>query len=212
MSHDELHAAGSDRRFGQLPIEEMNSAQRAVNDWLVEYLHPEQMGTGATMGGPMAALLHNAKLAELTGQMATLIFDELSLPRSATELAILLTARHWNCNFSFDTHRRYAIKFGIKSAVVDAIEIGARPELDGELDQVYDFAAQLLRDGDVSDEAFERVAHRWGRQGAVELIATVGFSSMIALVLNVDRYPVPVGRILPTVGDGRVGARFIEGA
>jgi 4-carboxymuconolactone decarboxylase len=148
----------------------------------------------------MAALLYNQKLADLTGQMATQIFDELSVSRIATELAILLTARHWNRNYSFDTHHRCAIKFGMKEKVVDAIEIGAHPKLDDELEPVYEFATQLLRDGDVSDEVFGRVADRWGRQGAVELIATVGFSSMIALVLNVDRYPVPLeeeGRVLP---------------
>ena len=83
------------------------------------------------------------------------------------------------------------------------------------LEPVYEFATQLLRDGDVSDEVFGRVADRWGRQGAVELIATVGFSSMIALVLNVDRYPVPLeeeGRVLPVLGDGRAGACSIKGA
>jgi 4-carboxymuconolactone decarboxylase len=178
----------------------MDDAQRGVNDWLVSYLRPGQAGTGQTLGGPMDALLHSPKLAELTGQMATLMFDELSLPRTATEVAVLVTARHWSSHFEFHIHRRYAAKAGLGPDVVDAIERGVRPPLSADLDDAYDFAIQLLHHGDVSDDLFSRVSGRWGRQGAVELIATVGYYSFLAFVLNVDHYPVPTehgGRMLP---------------
>jgi 4-carboxymuconolactone decarboxylase len=191
----ERQVAASARRFGEMPIEEMNTAQRAVNDRLVQYLNPKH--TGSAIGGPMAALLRSPKLAEAVGEMVTTVFDDLSVPRTAAEVAILVTARHWNCDYEFDLHRRFAAKFGVDPAVVDAIENRARLELTGELGDVYDFSIQLLRDGDVEDEAFKRVADRWGQQGTVELIAIVGFYSMLALVLNVDRYPPPTGRMLP---------------
>jgi 4-carboxymuconolactone decarboxylase len=183
-----------------MPVEEMDDAQRTVNDWLVAYLRPGQAGTGEALGGPMDALLHSPKLAELTGQMATLMFEQLSLPRKATEVVVLVTARHWNCNFEFHIHRRYAGKAGLDSAVVEAIETGVRPQLPPELDDAYEFAVQLLRHGDVSDDLFARIVDRWGRRGAVELVATVGYYSFLAFVLNVDRYPVPTesgGRLLP---------------
>lgn len=213
MSDGVSRAPDASRRFGNFRIEDMDSAQRQVNDWLVSHLHPEQLGRGATMGGPMDVLLHNANLAELTGRMATLIFEGLSVPRRATEVAILITARHWNCNYSFETHRRYGLRYGVEPEVIDSIEAGVRPQLEGELVSVYRFTTELLRNGDVTDHAFREVADLWGNRGAAELIATVGFSSMIALALNVDRYPgsaTASGGPLPVVGDGSVGASFFE--
>jgi 4-carboxymuconolactone decarboxylase len=191
----ERQVAAIERRFGDMSIEEMNKAQRVINDRLVQYLNPKQ--AGSAIGGPMAALLRSPRLAEAVGKMVTTVFDDLSVQRTAAEIAILVTARHWNCHYEFDLHRRFAAKVGVDSAVVEAIEIGARPELIGELGDVYDFSIRLLRDGDVDDVTFKRVADGCGRQGAVELIAIVGLYSMLALVLNVDRYPPPTGRMLP---------------
>ncbi|MCE0765970.1 hypothetical protein LWC35_24145 [Pseudonocardia kujensis] len=186
MSHDEPR-----RRFGDLPAEEMDPAQRAVNDRLVAYLYPDRAGDGSVIGGPMAALLRSPGLAEGVGRLVPLMFEGLSIPRTAVELAVLLTARHWNCHFEFHTHRRYAARFGLDPEVVEAIAHGVRPELGGELADTHDFVGELLRDGDVDDATFAAVADRWGRQGAVELITAVGFYTSLALVLNVDRYPAP---------------------
>lgn len=176
-----------ERRFGDMSIDDMDGSQRALNDWLLEYLRPGRPADNATVGGPMAALLHSPKLARAVGQMVTVMFDDLSVPRTITELAILVTAKHWNCEYEQHIHQRLAVKFGLDSAVVAEIESGTRPPLSADLNEVYDFTVSLLRDGDVSDEAFERVAGRWGLQGAVELITTVGFYTMLALILNVDR-------------------------
>jgi hypothetical protein len=38
---EESFTPGCERRFGHLPIEEMDGAQRAINDRLVEHLHPD---------------------------------------------------------------------------------------------------------------------------------------------------------------------------
>ncbi|EME17919.1 carboxymuconolactone decarboxylase family protein [Rhodococcus triatomae] len=113
-------------------------------------------------------------------------------------MAILLTARYWDCHFLFAMHRTLAVKHGIRPGDIDSVAFGERPDLSGGLGETYRFVAQLLRCGDVDDDTFAPVAKRWGQQGAVELIATVGFYSMLAMVLNVDRHPVPTtGQLLP---------------
>lgn len=199
MPHDTSDLSDDNRRFGDMPTNLMNDDQRATNDWLLNYMYPEQSSARTTIGGPIAALLHSPRLAEGIGRMVPVMFDELSIPRAVVEIAILVTARHWNCHYEFDTHRRYAARSGVDPSVVLAIETGSTPTLDDEMREAFDFARELLRQGDVSDRTFARVAGHWGLQGAVELIATVGFYSMLALVLNVDHYPVPRDRKLPTI-------------
>ena len=45
--------------------------------------------------------------------------------------------------------------------------------------------------GDVTDEQFAAVRDRFGLEGAIELIGTVGYYTLVSFILNVDRYPVP---------------------
>jgi 4-carboxymuconolactone decarboxylase len=88
-----------------------------------------------------------------------------------------------------------ALDAGLDPAVADAIAIGARPELDDDAAAVYEFASQLLERGAVTDEAWEAVVDRWGKRGAIDLIGAIGYYCLVSFILNVDRYPVPDGRL-----------------
>ena len=45
-------------------------------------------------------------------------------------------------------------------------------------------ARELTRSHELSDEAFEQARQRFGDSGVVELIATIGYYSMLAYVHN----------------------------
>jgi 4-carboxymuconolactone decarboxylase len=47
----------------------------------------------------------------------------------------------------------------------------------------------------VTDDAFDAVVSRWGKQGAIDLIGVLGYYSLVSFVLNVDRYPPPEGAV-----------------
>ena len=46
-------------------------------------------------------------------------------------------------------------------------------------------------DAAASTGAWDRVVERWGKQGAMDLIAAVGYYTLVSFALNIDRYPVP---------------------
>ncbi len=59
---------------------------------------------------------------------------------------------------------------------------------------VYDFCTELLLDtGQVSDADYKRVNDRFGERGVIDLIGAVGYYSLVSMVLNVDRVPLPAG-------------------
>jgi 4-carboxymuconolactone decarboxylase len=62
---------------------------------------------------------------------------------------------------------------------------------------VYDFCAELLETGQVSDARFANVLARFGERGVVDLIGTVGYYTLVSMVLNVDRVPLPAGEAHP---------------
>ena len=63
--------------------------------------------------------------------------------------------------------------------------------------EVYDFCSELLTTGQVSDASYGRVKDRFGERGVVDLIGAVGYYSLVSMVLNVDRVPLPAGETPP---------------
>ena len=62
---------------------------------------------------------------------------------------------------------------------------------------VYNFCHELLDTGQVSDASYKAVVDKFGERGAVDLIGVTGYYSLVAMVLNVDRVPIPDGGKLP---------------
>ena len=121
-----------------------------------------------------------------------------SIPPALNEMAILITGRFWGAQFEFWAHRRLAKTAGLPDAIIDAIAEGRRPASMSDDERiVYDFCTELYRDKAVSDASFAAVVKRFGEQGVIDLIAAAGYYSIVSMVLNVDRYPLPPGAALP---------------
>jgi 4-carboxymuconolactone decarboxylase len=180
------------RRFGPLPNDSMTPEQTKIVD---QVLNGQLLGgTGRTeIGGPFDAMLRSPAVADMSRRIGEHIRFGAGVPQALLELAILVTARRWNTQFEWHAHYLRAIAEGVDTAVIDTIGNGGVPELDADQRVVYDFTTQLLADGTVTDDAFEAVASRWGKVGAMDLIATIGYYCLLSFTLNVDRYPVPPG-------------------
>ena len=63
---------------------------------------------------------------------------------------------------------------------------------------VFDFTSELLRDKQVSDATFERAKARLGMKGVVDMTGIAGYYTLLAMQLNVARYPAdPHGKLRP---------------
>jgi 4-carboxymuconolactone decarboxylase len=108
-------------------------------------------------------------------------------------MAIIMVARRWTAQFEWYAHRQMALDAGLDPSVADAIAEGRPPDLDPDSAAVYRFVSELLDRAAVSDEAWEAVVSRWGRTGAIDLIGAAGYYTLVSMILNVDRYPLPEG-------------------
>jgi 4-carboxymuconolactone decarboxylase len=83
-------------------------------------------------------------------------------------------------------------------SIPPAIARGERPTaLSEDAAIVYDFCHTLLQTSTVPDEVFERAQRRFGERGVIDLIGACGYYSLVSLVLNVDRTPLPPGEPIP---------------
>lgn len=150
--------------------------------------------------GPFIPLLRSPDFMgrlQRTGEY--LRFNSALEPR-LSELAILITARVWTQQFEWHHHRIIAEKAGLKPAIIDAIAEGRRP--DGMADDeaaIYDFLDELTRTRGVSDPTYARVAKHFGERGVIDLCGIHGYYSMLAIVMNVARSPLP-GDAKPGLG------------
>jgi 4-carboxymuconolactone decarboxylase len=190
MDRMEIPADGG-RRFPQLTEAAMTAQQRQVYDGIV---------SGPRKGalGPFNALLRSPEVADRVQRVGEYVRFQSSIPAALNEMAILITGRFWNAQFEFWAHRRLARAAGLDGAIIDAIAEGRRPAaMSADERIVYDFCTELFRDKAISDATFQAAAGRFGEQGVIDLVAASGYYSIVSMVLNVDRYPLPAGENAP---------------
>ncbi|HSE04818.1 MAG TPA: carboxymuconolactone decarboxylase family protein [Methylomirabilota bacterium] len=179
------------RRFPLLTEATMTPRQRESYQAIVS--GPRK---GAT--GPFNALLRSPEVADRVQKVGEYVRFQSSIPAALNELAILITGRFWGAQFEFWAHSRLARTAGLADAVIDAVAEGRRPAAMSDDERiVYDFCTELFRDKAVSDAVFRAVVARFGDQGVIDLIAASGYYSIVSMVLNVDRYPLPAGERPP---------------
>lgn len=190
MDRSETPAEGG-RRFALLTEATMSPRQRETYERIVS-------GPRKGAAGPFNALLRSPDVADRVQKVGEYVRFQTTIPAALNEIAILITGRFWSAQFEFWAHRRLARTAGVADAVIDAIAEGRRPPAMSDDERiVYDFCTELFRDKAVSDRTFKAAVDRFGEQGVIDLIAACGYYSIVSMVLDVDRHPLPAGEELP---------------
>ena len=174
-------------RFKPLTWETMTPEQRTMTDGVLS-------GQRGSMQGPYNVLLRSPELGQLAQQFGAHTRFNSSLPLALNELAILLVARFWTCQFVWWAHRRIAFEAGLDEALIEAISMGRVPEdLAGDAAAVHGFCHELLQTRQVSDGRYAALVELFGEAGAVDLMGTMSYYTLVSMALNVDKYPLPEG-------------------
>ena len=186
MDRSEIPAEDG-RRFTLLTEATMTPRQREVYGGIVS-------GPRKGAVGPFNALLRSPDVADRVQRVGEYVRFQTTIPAALNELAILITGRFWSAQFEFWAHSRLARTAGLDGGIIDAIAEGRRPSTMSDDERiVYDFCTELFCDKAVSDRTFKAAADRFGDRGVIDLIAASGYYSIVSMVLNVDRYPLPAG-------------------
>ena len=117
-----------------------------------------------------------------------------SIEPRLNELAILIVARKWTAQFEWYAHHQFAMKAGLDPAVAVAIAEGRNPDrMKDDEKVVYTFCTELLETTQLTDATFAATVKLFGEQGVIDLIGALGYYSMVSMILNTDRYPLPEG-------------------
>jgi 4-carboxymuconolactone decarboxylase len=174
-------------RFAPLTWDQMTPEQKTMTEHVLA-------GQRRSMGGPFNILLRSPEMGDLAQQFGASMRFLTSMPVKLRELAIIITSRYWTAQFEWQAHSAAARQAGLSDAVINAIAEGRRPQsLQPDEVVVYNFATELLNTKQVSDPNFIAAKNLLGERGVVDLIGLMGYYQMVAMMLNVDRYPLGDG-------------------
>ena len=182
-------AAG--RRFRVLAPDELDDAQKKTYNSIAA-------GPRGGVRGPFNALLRSPELADRAQALGAYLRFNSSLPARLNEFAILITARYWNAQYEWSAHHPLALKGGLDPKIADELAQGRRPAgMQKDEAIVYDFCKELHEKKSVSDAHYQAALDAFGERGVVDLIGVSGYYTLVSMVLNVDRHPLPPGTSLP---------------
>ena len=185
------------RRFKVLTPAEQTAEQQALVKSIQSGPRASVQGSaansgGGTVGSPFNVFLRSPELGEHLQRVGAYIRFKSSLGLRLNELAILIVARHWTSQYEWHAHHRLALQAGLDPAVAEDIAQGRRPAtMKPDEAVVYNFTTELLNTHRVSDATYAAVRDQFGEQGVMDLIGVAGYHVLVAMVLNVDRTPIP---------------------
>ncbi|WP_406462849.1 carboxymuconolactone decarboxylase family protein [Streptomyces sp. NBC_01622] len=154
---------------------------------------PEQAELGerirsrrGAVGGPFLVWLRNPALGDHLEALGTYCLRESSLPLRLRELALLVAARHFDAQHSWNAHLAKAVDAGVDPAALQRLARGEEPRFSSPDEEVlHRFASEALEGHFVGDETFAAGLEHFGEPGLVDLVAALGTFSMFAMALNV---------------------------
>jgi 4-carboxymuconolactone decarboxylase len=140
--------------------------------------------------GPFEPMMYSPLVMSTARAMGDYLRYKSAMGNTLSELVILMTAREWRQEYEWSLHYPIALKAGIRRQIADDIATGRHPTgMSADEETVFNFTRELLRDKQVSDATFGRAKARLGMKGVVDMTAIVGYYTLLAMQLNVARYP-----------------------
>jgi 4-carboxymuconolactone decarboxylase len=178
-------------RLKVLSKEDLDEAQLKVHDAIAG-------GPRGGVRGPFNALLRSPELADRVQKLGEYIRFNTSLPPRLSEFAIIITGRYWGAQYEWFAHAPMAVKGGLAPEIVEDLRNGRRPKgMKEDESALYDFCMQLHETKSVSDEAYAAVVKQFGERGVVDLLGISGYYTLVSMVLNTNRQPLPEGAAPP---------------
>jgi 4-carboxymuconolactone decarboxylase len=155
------------------------------------------------LGGPFGVYARAPSVGhEAQALGAAVRFKVSALTENVKEVAICTVGAFFHAKYEFAAHAALARKAGVDEAVVEALRIGAAPGFtDPRESAAHRIAATLLREHRIPDALYAEGRDLFGETGLIELVATVGYYSLVSFTLNAFQVPLAEDMTDPFPGE-----------
>jgi 4-carboxymuconolactone decarboxylase len=188
MSMNE-NGSGNAMRIKLLSPDGMNADQKATYEEAVA-------GKRGAAPAPMMAWLNSPDMARHATRLGEQLRFNTMFPPKLSEIAILVTARHWTAHYEWWAHKRLALKGGLDVAIIDAIRDRRTPSFDDpKAAMIYDVAKSLHEGHGLAQPLYDAAIALLGERGLVEIIGLCGYYTMVSMTLNTFDFGLPDGEV-----------------
>jgi 4-carboxymuconolactone decarboxylase len=178
-------------RYREIPPEDMNGAQSRIRDEIVA-------GKRGSLRGPFTVLIQSPEICGHAARLGEHLRWGTSLAPRLSELAICITARFWRAQYEWFAHAPLAVKAGVPAAAIEAIRRGETPHFAAADEAlVHRLCQQIYTAHRLDDASFAEAVAAIGEVGIIEIIAIVGYYTLIGNTLNVFQVALPEGETPP---------------
>ncbi|MGW0838115.1 carboxymuconolactone decarboxylase family protein [Streptomyces prunicolor] len=172
------------------PLQELNADQVEFRDRLVA-----QRGG---IHGPFEVLLRSPRLGDRMEALSTHCMRDSALPPRLRELTLLIAARRFDAQHSWNAHHSKAVAAGLDPAALDRLARDEDPRFDRSDEAIlHRFAVQALTAHFVDDDTYAAALAEFGEAALVDLVVALGTFTTLALVLNTFQVDLPTDREPP---------------
>jgi 4-carboxymuconolactone decarboxylase len=174
-------------RIKLLSPDGMSPEQKAIYDEAVA-------GKRGSAPAPMMAWLNSPDMARHATRLGEQLRFNTIFPAKLSEIAILVTARHWTAHYEWWAHKRLALKGGLDETIIDDIRDRRTPAFDDpRAKMIYDVAKSLHESHGLAQGLYDEAIALLGERGVVEIIGLCGYYTMVSMTLNTFEFGLPDG-------------------
>jgi 4-carboxymuconolactone decarboxylase len=145
---------------------------------------------------PMMAWLNSPEMARHATRLGGVLRFDTIFPAKLSEIAILVTARHWTSHYEWYAHKRLALKGGMDPKIIEDIRDRRTPHFDDRKGQmIYDVARSLHETRGLSKTLYDEAVEVLTLRGLVEIIGLCGYYTMVSMTLNTFEFDLPEGEV-----------------
>jgi 4-carboxymuconolactone decarboxylase len=168
---------------------EMNADQKQVHDEAVA-------GKRGAAPAPMLSWLYSPEMAKHATRLGETLRFNTMFPAKLSEIAILVTARHFTAHYEWFAHKRLALKGGMDPKIIEAIRDRRTPEFDDPKGKtIYEVAKSLHEGHGLSKALYAEAVAVLSERGLVEIIGLCGYYTLVSLTLNTFEFGLPEGEV-----------------
>src|ERR1700732_2945586 len=153
-------------------------------------------GTRGPPPAPMMAWLNSPEMARHATRLGGVLRFDTMFPAKLSEIAILVTARHWTSHYEWYAHKRLALKGGMDPKIIEDIRDRRTPYFDDPSGQmIYDVAKSLHETHGLTKTLYDEAVRVLTVRGLVEIIGLCGYYTMVSMTLNTFEFDLPEGEV-----------------
>jgi 4-carboxymuconolactone decarboxylase len=184
-------AEGVADRMPPIPSDKWTDAQKKAAEEITS-------GPRKELVGPFIPLLRSPEFMSRLQKVGEYLRFNTKLGSNISEFIILIIARQWTQQFEWYSHESLALKAGVKEDTIKSIAEGQRPAaMTPDEEMIYDYISELRLHQSVSDPAYAKVINRFGEQGVIDITGLCGYYTLLGMLMNVTRTPLPPGKTPP---------------